>query len=117
MDDDDLRRGRPTTHIAFDEATAILAADAMQPLAFRILATDPSMACEPAVRLKIIDLLAESCGSTGMTGGQSIDLEAEGRRLNAALHIRGLHQKRNLVFMQRTGPRQSPRHTNPGFHL
>jgi len=84
MDNDDLRRGKPTTHIAYDEATAILAADALQPLAFSILATDESMQCPPATRLKIIDLLAEACGSTGMTGGQSIDLSAEGKQLDAA---------------------------------
>ena len=82
MDDDNLRRGRATTHIEFDEATAILAADALQPLAFRILATDPAMECKPEARLQIIDLLSEACGSTGMTGGQSIDLGAEGRRLD-----------------------------------
>jgi len=84
MDDDDLRRGRPTAHKAFDEATAILAADALQPLAFQILATDASMDCGPATRLKLIEILADACGSTGMTGGQSIDLSAEGKRLNAA---------------------------------
>jgi farnesyl diphosphate synthase len=84
MDNDDLRRGKPTAHKAFDEATAILAADALQPLAFQVLATDESMACEPNVRLKIIEELAAACGSTGMTGGQSIDLSAEGKRLNAA---------------------------------
>jgi farnesyl diphosphate synthase len=83
MDDDDLRRGRPTTHIAYDEATAILAADALQPLAFQVLATDPSMACDAQTRLKLIEQLAEACGSDGMTGGQSIDLSAEGRQLEA----------------------------------
>ena len=64
MDNDDLRRGKPTAHKAFDEATAILAADALQPLAFQVLATDESMACAPAVRLKIIEELAAACGST-----------------------------------------------------
>ena len=83
MDDDDLRRGKATTHKAFDEATAILAADALQPLAFSVLATDEAMACTPETRLQLIRLLADACGSTGMTGGQSIDLEAEGERLNA----------------------------------
>jgi len=82
MDDDDLRRGRPTAHIAYDEATAILAADALQPLAFQTLATDPSMQCSSDARLKIIELLATACGSTGMTGGQAIDLGAEGRQLS-----------------------------------
>ena len=83
MDDDKLRRGRPTTHVAFDEATAILAADAMQPLAFHVLATDPAMTCDAETRLRLIAVLAEACGSLGMTGGQSIDLQAEGRRLEA----------------------------------
>jgi geranylgeranyl pyrophosphate synthase len=84
MDDDALRRGRPTAHLAYDEATAILAADAMQPLAFAILATDQTMACPAEARLKLIDLLADACGSTGMTGGQAIDLGAEGKQLTAA---------------------------------
>ncbi len=84
MDNDDLRRGRPTTHIAFDEATAILAADALQPLAFKVLATDPYLRCADGVRLRMIDLLADACGSLGMTGGQSIDLNSEGRQLSAA---------------------------------
>jgi geranylgeranyl pyrophosphate synthase len=84
MDDDDLRRGRPTTHKAFDEATAILAADALQPLAFRVLATDQQLQASAAVRLRLIELLADACGSLGMTGGQYIDLGAEGRKLSAA---------------------------------
>lgn len=84
MDDDDLRRGRPTVHLAFDEATAILAADAMQPLAFEILALDPAFAGRPAVRIELVALLAQACGSNGMTGGQSLDLAAEGRRIDAA---------------------------------
>lgn len=82
MDDDKLRRGKPTTHVKFDEATAILAADALQPLAFQVLATDKCMCCTPDARLQLISLLAEACGSTGMTGGQSIDLGAEGQQLN-----------------------------------
>jgi farnesyl diphosphate synthase len=84
MDNDDLRRGRPTTHRAFDEATAILAADAMQPLAFRILATHPALRGHAEAQVRLVDLIAEACGSTGMTGGQSMDLAAEGRRLDAA---------------------------------
>lgn len=83
MDDDDLRRGRPTTHKAFDEATAILAADALQPLAFSVLATDPELQVPAATRLRMIALLADACGSLGMTGGQSIDLNSEGRQLTA----------------------------------
>ncbi len=81
MDNDDLRRGKPTTHIAFDEATAILAADALQPLAFEILATDRALNVAAEQRVRLVQALAEACGSGGMTGGQSIDLDAEGQSL------------------------------------
>jgi geranylgeranyl diphosphate synthase type II len=84
MDNDDLRRGRPTTHRAFDEATAILAADAMQPLAFEVLARHPALVPHPAMQVALVALLAEACGANGMTGGQSMDLAAEGRRLDQA---------------------------------
>jgi len=84
MDDDDLRRGRPTVHRAYDEATAILAADAMQPLAFTILATHPALSGNPAAQVKLVALVAEACGSNGMTGGQSMDLAAEGHRIDPA---------------------------------
>jgi len=84
MDNDDLRRGRPTAHRAFDEATAILAADAMQPLAFEILATHPALAGNPVAQVRLVALIADACGSRGMTGGQSMDLAAEGRRLDPA---------------------------------
>lgn len=79
MDDDDLRRGMPTLHRRFDEATAILAADALQPLAFSVVADVESVPAE--ARVRILSLLASACGSTGMTGGQSMDLRAEGRHL------------------------------------
>ena len=76
MDNDDLRRGKPTVHKQYDEATAILAADALQPLAFSVLARiDGAPANAP---IKLVRLISEACGSTGMTGGQSIDLAAEG---------------------------------------
>jgi len=81
MDDDDLRRGKPTLHRQYDEATAILAADALQPLAFNVLADASGIA--PATRVKLVTLLADACGSTGMTGGQSLDLAAEGQALDA----------------------------------
>lgn len=84
MDDDDLRRGRPTAHRAFDEATAILAADALQPLAFEILATHPPLLGNPAAQVRLVALIADACGSNGMTGGQSMDLAAEGGRLDPA---------------------------------
>jgi len=82
MDDDDLRRGKPTLHRQYDEATAILAADALQPLAFDVLADASGIA--PATRVKLVKLLADACGSIGMTGGQSLDLAAEGQSLDAA---------------------------------
>jgi farnesyl diphosphate synthase len=82
MDDDDLRRGKPTLHRQFDEATAILAADALQPLAFSVLADMRGVA--PAARTRLVKLVADACGSIGMTGGQSMDLAAEGQELTAA---------------------------------
>ncbi len=82
MDDDDLRRGRPTCHIEFDEATAILAGDALQALAFYILSHDPKMIADPNARLKMIKHLAQFSGSRGMAGGQAIDLAAVGKTLN-----------------------------------
>lgn len=78
MDDDDLRRGRPTCHRAFDEATAILAGDALQVLAFQILAEDSAMTADPARRLAIVGALARASGTEGMAGGQAIDLAVEG---------------------------------------
>ena len=82
MDDDDLRRGKPTCHVAFDEATAILTGDALQALAFEILAHDTSITATPADRLKMISVLAKASGSQGMVGGQAIDLESVGTKLN-----------------------------------
>jgi geranylgeranyl pyrophosphate synthase len=81
MDNDDLRRGQPTCHRAFDEATAILAGDALQALAFEVLAgTLP--ACGDS--LAVIHEIAHACGSTGMAGGQALDLDAVGRPLGKA---------------------------------
>lgn len=76
MDDDDLRRGMPTVHRQYDEATAILAADALQPLAFSVLSTADGLSDSEKVAL--ISLIATACGSLGMTGGQAIDLASEG---------------------------------------
>lgn len=81
MDDDDLRRGKPTVHRRFDEATAILAADALQPLAFQVIACADALGDEE--KSAIIRTVAEACGSLGMTGGQSIDLASEGQTLTA----------------------------------
>jgi geranylgeranyl diphosphate synthase type II len=82
MDDDDLRRGQPTVHIAFDEATAILAGDALQALAFRLL-SDPTLhSATPVTSLRMINLLAAAAGFEGMVSGQSIDFEATGRSVS-----------------------------------
>jgi farnesyl diphosphate synthase len=80
MDDDDLRRGRPTCHIEFDEATAILAGDALLTLAFEVLA-QPLTHPDPAVRAALVLSLAQAAGALGMVGGQMLDLEAEKRAL------------------------------------
>ncbi|MDD2658248.1 MAG: (2E,6E)-farnesyl diphosphate synthase [Methylococcales bacterium] len=82
MDDDDLRRGKPTCHVAFDEATAILAGDALQALAFEVLAHDPTITATAEGRLKMISALAKASGSQGMVGGQAIDLQSVGTKLN-----------------------------------
>ena len=78
MDNDDMRRGRPTCHKAFDEATALLVGDALQPLAFQLLARDAKLTASPAVRLRLIDILAQAIGTFGMAGGQAIDLSVKG---------------------------------------
>ncbi|MBN6100946.1 polyprenyl synthetase family protein [Xanthomonas sp. CFBP 8703] len=76
MDDDALRRGRPTVHIAFDEATAILAGDALQSLAFALLAG--ADAADAALRVRWLQTLAEAAGAAGMCGGQALDIDATG---------------------------------------
>ena len=82
MDDDDLRRGKPTVHKQFDEATAILAADALQPLAFQVIASAPALT--DSEKAAIVKTVSEASGSIGMTGGQSIDLASEGQTLTAS---------------------------------
>ena len=82
MDDDDLRRGRPTTHRQFDEATAILAGDALQALAFEVLASDARLAARPQAQVKMLGWLARAAGPGGMVGGQALDMAAEGRRID-----------------------------------
>ena len=82
MDDDDLRRGRPTLHRAFDEATAILAGDALQALAFEILCTDEQLTQRAQAQIKIVTWLARAIGPSGMVGGQALDLAGEGKKLN-----------------------------------
>ena len=84
MDDDDLRRGKPTCHKKFDEATAILAGDALQALAFHVLAQDQKITVGADQRIRMINILAIASGSRGMAGGQAIDLAAVGKDLNIA---------------------------------
>jgi len=98
MDDDDLRRGRPTCHRQFDEATAILAGDALQALAFYIISHDPKMIDNAGARLKMIENLAMFSGSRGMAGGQAIDLESVGKSLNIAeLETMHIHKTGALI--------------------
>lgn len=82
MDDDDLRRGKPSCHRKFDEATAILAGDALQALAFEILALDPVLGATPERQNRIILGLAQACGASGMAGGQVLDLASLGQRIS-----------------------------------
>jgi farnesyl diphosphate synthase len=90
MDDDVLRRGKPTVHVEFDEATALLVGDALQSLAFQLLA-EHALADEPRAQLEMVKLLAVAAGSRGMAGGQQIDLAATGKALGVpeleAMHI------------------------------
>ncbi|PAV48157.1 (2E,6E)-farnesyl diphosphate synthase [Pseudomonas sp. HAR-UPW-AIA-41] len=82
MDDDDLRRGQPTTHIAFDEACAILAGDALQSLAFEVLGSDAGNPADAALRLRMLATLSRAAGPAGMVGGQAIDLAAVGIKID-----------------------------------
>ena len=109
MDDDELRRGRPTTHIAFDEATAILAGDALQALAFGLLA-DARELSETA-RLAMVRELARASGHGGMVGGQAIDLEAVGKTL-ALTQLETMHRHKTGALIEasvRIGALCSPR--------
>jgi geranylgeranyl diphosphate synthase type II len=99
MDNDDLRRGRPTCHKAFDEATAILAGDALQVLAFQILATDPSMQVSAEVRVRTIQLLADASGTAGMAGGQALDLSAVGQTLSQS-ELEEMHARKTGALIR-----------------
>ena len=93
MDDDDLRRGRATTHRAYDEATAILAGDALQALAFETLCTDALLSSTPAEQIRVIRWLARAIGPAGMVGGQMLDLEAEGKEIGET-GLEDIHQRK-----------------------
>lgn len=97
MDDDDLRRGKPTCHVAYDEATALLVGDALQALAFDLLAR-PGLHPTPAMQLEMVHLLAHASGSRGMAGGQAVDLSSTGKQLDLAeLEFMHLHKTGALI--------------------
>ncbi|TBU78731.1 (2E,6E)-farnesyl diphosphate synthase [Pseudomonas daroniae] len=98
MDDDDLRRGQPTTHKAFDEATAILAGDGLQSLAFAVLADEQRNPQSADVRLAMFSALANAAGPAGMVGGQAIDLGSVGQQLQQqALEVMHRHKTGALI--------------------
>ena len=97
MDDDKLRRGRPTVHIAFGEATAILAGDALLTLAFEILSR-PSVHQDASMRVELVGLLAQAAGAHGMVGGQALDLAAEGQSISAMEVSRMQAMKTGALF-------------------
>jgi geranylgeranyl pyrophosphate synthase len=102
MDDDDLRRGRPACHRAFDEGTAILAGDALQALAFEVLARphhQPAGDSSPGQRVLMLATLARAIGTQGMAGGQAIDLEAIGKALGAEA-IERMHRRKTGALIQ-----------------
>jgi farnesyl diphosphate synthase len=97
MDDDALRRGKPTVHVEFDEATALLVGDALQSLAFEILTAQP-LAADAATQLKMVQLLAQAAGSRGMAGGQAIDLASVGKPLDLTeLEFMHIHKTGALI--------------------
>jgi len=97
MDDDALRRGKPTVHVEFDEATALLVGDALQSLAFDILAAQP-LADDASTQLRMVQLLARAAGSRGMAGGQAIDLASVGKPLNLIeLEFMHIHKTGALI--------------------
>lgn len=116
MDDDDLRRGKPTCHVAFGEAIAILAGDALQALSFELLARpDPQIA--PATQLHMLCVLAQSCGAGGMAGGQAVDLESTGTTLSedGLRHMHGLKTGALFRASVRLGL-YAQGHTDPAWH-
>ncbi len=97
MDDDDLRRGKPTCHVQFDEATALLVGDALQSLAFEVLA-EPGACVDKATQVDMLALLAKASGSRGMAGGQAVDLAATGKSLELAeLEFMHIHKTGALI--------------------
>ncbi len=99
MDDDDLRRGKPTCHIAFDEATAILAGDALQALAFTLLANNADPALSDTARIRMISILGDASGDNGMAAGQAIDLESVGHSLTLA-ELENMHSHKTGALIK-----------------
>jgi farnesyl diphosphate synthase len=112
MDDDDLRRGKPTSHIAFDEATAILTGDALQALAFQTLANDQSMCASAEQRIKMITALTKASGSQGMVGGQAIDLESVGKELTLP-ELENMHIHKTGAMISTSAQLASLSHPEP----
>ncbi len=98
MDDDVLRRGKPTVHVQFGEAQAMLAGDAMQALAFEVLTPDPELVA-PALQARLCGLLARSAGHAGMAGGQAIDLASIGKTLDEPC-LRDMHRRKTGALLQ-----------------
>lgn len=96
LDDDDLRRGRPTVHVQFDEATAMLAGDALQPLAFELLAQMP---IAPALVVQAVEMLARCAGSLGMAGGQAIDCASTGLSLDQE-QLQAMHAMKTGAMLE-----------------
>lgn len=97
MDDDSLRRGKPTVHVEFDEATAMLAGDALQSLAFHSLAA-PGLVADAARQVSMLELLAQASGSRGMAGGQAVDLDSVGKAITLeALEFMHIHKTGALI--------------------
>lgn len=99
MDNDLLRRGKPTVHVQFGEAQALLAGDAMQALAFEILTPDDDPALPPALQARLVQLLARASGQQGMAGGQAIDLASVGKALDEAT-LRDMHRRKTGALLQ-----------------
>lgn len=98
MDDDDLRRGKPSCHKQYDEATALLVGDALQSLAFEVL-SQPALCSQAHQQLKLLNILAKATGSTGMAGGQAIDLESVGKTLSQA-ELESMHRLKTGALIQ-----------------
>ncbi len=99
MDDDDLRRGRPTVHKAYDEAIAILVGDTLQTLAFSLVAGDETSSLSAAQRVRMVASLAQAAGSLGMVGGQAVDMASENKTLTIA-ELESLHLRKTGALLR-----------------